>query len=542
MTRRANPVRDALSTARRADAELPSLLPPDCPVVCIGSSQGKVFWYLNDIGQLVDIGAQQHSKNTVGALFSLNIGWLRKHFPKSFDAETGEARDFNVNAASEALRHECQRLRRDWEPGDNIRGRGVWPGADNEPVVHLGSVILAGGQPSRPGLRGDIVYPLRPDRPPPHPEAQPGGTEGPAAEVLAHLDQWHWAEPRLHPRLVLGWIAGAFLSGILPWRPHLWVTAPRGAGKSTLFRFLSALFVRDQGIIAIEDASAAALRARLKHDALPVALDETEPSEDNSRIKGILELMRLASSGGAAARATVDQQSIQQTLRFSAICASVVRPALKSQDLSRITLIEMKKPRAAQGAPVLAEGALRLLGQKMFRRMLDVWPRFHATYAAWIGALRAARLDARQSEQIGTLLALSWLAMSDLDPDTDTLEEWASLAAEATAADRAEDRPEWFRCIETLAAWTLRHEHEKAERSVVELAAIACGRTRERDPETGTLCPVSPKRMEEAQATLSRHGLRVEPLRDDKGRTLRRPWKGEDHLSAHHAGEMPGHL
>jgi energy-coupling factor transporter ATP-binding protein EcfA2 len=534
-------LRDQLATATRAGEGIPRELPEDCPVVPIGSSSGKLFWYLNDIGQLVDLGAQQHSKNTIGALFSLNIGWLRKNYPKGFD-DNDRPKDFNVNLVAEALRHEAQRRRRDWEPGDNIRGRGTWLGEDGDLVVHLGSSILAGGQPSRPGLRGDIVYPIRPERPAPMPEAQREGPDGPAAELLAILDQWNWTHATLHPRLLLGWICGSFLCGALPWRPHVWVAAPRGSGKSTFFRMLGALLVKDQGLLSIEDSSAAALRSRLQYDSLPVALDETEPSEDNRRIDALLGLLRLASSGGTVARATVEQQSIQQTVRFQAICASVVRPALKGQDLSRITLIELRKPRADQGVPAIAEGALRILGRKLFRRMLDAWPRYHDTFRAWQGALRAARLDARQSEQIGTLLTLQWLAMSDLDPDSDTLEQWATMAADATAAERVEDKPEWFRCIETLVNWTVSHDATKRDHSVVELVAMASGRHRTRN-DNGELVGMTAPQMEAAQATLARNGLRFVAMRDEAGKPLRSSWADPSAPpSSQQAGPMLGHL
>lgn len=541
--RKANAVRDGIATAKRVGGDIPRELPEDCPVTPIGSTGGMIFWYLNDIGQLVAIGAQQHSKNTLGALFSLSVRWLRKHFPKGFDETTGEARDFNTNAAAEALRHEAQRMRRDWEPGDNLRGRGTWLGQDGDLVVHLGSTLLAGGQPQRPGMRGDMVYPLRPDRPGPHPERQPDGTDGPAAELLAILSQWNWVHPDLHPRLLLGWIAGSYLCGALPWRPHLWITAPRGSGKSTFVDLVEFVLCAGKGLLAIEDASAAALRSKLQYDSLPVVLDETEPGEDNRRINDKLDLLRLASSGGSVARATVDQQAVHQTVRFMAMCSSVVRPALKAQDLSRITLIQMDAPKAGAQKPLLVEGPLQMLGRKLFRRMLDQWPRYHATFRLWDAALRAVKLDARQAEQIGVLLTLHWLALSDMDPDTDTLEEWAVKAAAGTAAERVEDKPEWFRCLETLVNWVVRHEPDKADRSIVELAAAASGRMRERDPETGVLVPLSRKAEDAAQATLARHGLRFVPVLDERKRPLRTSWHQPDaEPHADNDGPMTGHL
>jgi len=183
-----------------------------------------------------------------------------------------------------------------------------------------------------------------------------------------------------------------------------------------------------------------------------------------------------------------------------------------------------------------------VLGQKMFKRMLDAWPRYHDTFRAWQGALRAARLDARQAEQIGTLLTLQWLALSDMDPDSDTLEEWATLAADATAAERTEDKPEWFRCLETLVAWVVRHDPTKSDLSVAELMEIASGRKRTRDPD-GALVPEPPAVVEAAQSTLARQGLRFEPLRDEAGRPLRVPWNDRSAApSSQYDGPMVGHI
>jgi len=269
-------------------------LPAGCPVTALGGN-GQVFHYINAIGQFVSVGAQQHSKNILMAMFAPHVkAWLWKHYPKSFDKETGEPRDFNVNAVSTDLMADAQAPGRSWEPADNIHGRGVWPGEDGDLRVHLGARLIVGGQERAVGVIGNRVYPLRPEWKGPAPDAQADGPAGPAAEALALFSCWRWAEPALAPRLLLGWIVCGFLCGALHWRPHLWLVAPRGAGKSTLLEAVGHMLQRGDFALMAESASAPSVRATLQFDARPVVLDETEPSEDRGA--------RHPAAGGARGR------------------------------------------------------------------------------------------------------------------------------------------------------------------------------------------------------------------------------------------------
>lgn len=518
------PIRRALGGATRRNSDKPRFLPEGCPVTPLGGD-GKTFHYLNAVNQLVSLPAQQHSKNNITALFAPFVkDWCHQHYPKSLDRDTGEARDYKVDALVVDLMNEAQARGESWEPGDNIHGRGVWPGEDGDLRLHLGKTLIVGGKPRAPGIIGTAVYPLCPEWKGPADDAQSAGDTGPAAELLALLEQWNWAQPKLAPRLMLGWCMAALLCGALDWRPHVWLTAPRGSGKSTLFDLLGHLLQRGPYLLAAENASAPSLRAKLAYDARPVMLDESEPSEDNRALNATVELLRLASSGGTVMRATVDQSVVEQTVRFVAICASVVRPALKAQDASRIAVVQLLRPAPGTAAPLLRPALLQLLGRRLLRRALDGWKRWPETLHAWRQALAAQGLEARAQDQYGTLLALAWMAEQDLEPDNDSLEEWASLAAELTQPDRAEERPEWFRLIETLAATTLRDEGGRHDASVAELLETASYARRNRDPETGGWTLLSEKEAKAANATLARHGIFFEPAEDAFGKPLRRHW------------------
>jgi hypothetical protein len=162
---------------------------------------------------------------------------------------------------------------------------------------------------------------------------------------------------------------------------------------------------------------------------------------------------------------------------------------------------------------------------------------------AWRQALAAEGLEPRAQDQYGTLLAAAWIAEQDLEPDSDSLAEWARLVAEATAPDRAEERPEWFRLIETLAATPLKDEGGRSERSVAELVETAAQARREPDPQTGDLVPIPPDRAERANQVLGLHGLRFVPMRDEAGRILRGRWDDPSAPpSSQNAGPQLGHV
>ncbi|WP_027284506.1 hypothetical protein [Rubritepida flocculans] len=542
MSATVNPLRQQLANARERRPNGFRHLPADCPVLPLGGD-GRVFYYLNAIGQIMAIEAQQHSKNVLSALFAPRTDWCIKHFPKTFDKETGEPTDFKNDVLMRALVNEAQERGRAWEPSNNVHGRGVWRGEDGDLRLHLGSHLVVGGQRRAPGMVGERVYPLRPEWKGPAPDAQAAGPAGPAAELLALLDHWHWAVPGLAPRLVLGWVMASWLCGALDWRPHLWLIAPRGSGKSTLLDMLGHLLQRGDYLLAAEDASAAALRAKLGYDARPVCLDETEPSEDNRGLNNTVKLLRQSSSGGTALRATVDQAVIEQTLRFTAICASVVKPSLASQDQSRITVLQMLKPPRGSAPPLLRREALELLGRRLLRRAIDGWPRWEETRHIWREALMARGCDPRNGDQYSVLLGLAWIAEQDEPPDSDSLDIWAQMTVDATQADRAEERPEWFRLIEMLAATVLRDEGGRAETSVAELLEVASFARRRPDPETGGWTMPTAAEAERAQSVLRRHGIAFEPVCDEQGRPLRRRWAEPDGPAhANNDGPMLGHV
>ena len=524
MTEPANvhPIRGALREAGSVRGKgTRRLLPDDCPVIPLGIS-GDACHYLNAIGQYVAVPTKAHSKLTIYGLFGNRASFLigPDQWGKGYDKETRQWKDFAPDKVARDLIASCHDEGPWTNAADRLRGRGAWRGEDDDLILHLGTQLLIRGQLERPGKRDRYVYPVSEDRPRPATERQPGGEEGPAAELESLLRCWNWARPEgIDARLLLGWVCAGFLCGALTWRPQVWAHGPRGCGKSTLTWLLAALFGRGEGCVVTEDASAAGVRTHLRHDSLPVLFDESEPAEDMHRLNALIELARLAASGGMVLRGTQDHGSASFTVRFMGLFGSVLRPALKAQDMSRIAFLSMR-PHTGQ-PPLLRADQLRLLGRRLHRRMVDGWPRFLETFPLWRRALMDAGMDARGGDQFGTLLAAAEVALHDDPPDSDTLEQWATLCAAETRADRAEQMPEWRRCLEHITTKQAPQWRGGELQSIGRLIAVAAGRAVLVDAETGDAMRPGRATSDDANRVLASVGLRVVPRLDERGHVLR---------------------
>lgn len=522
-------------------------LPDDCPVTPIGV-EGALCWYIDGVGQLIGVERKAHSKLAIHGLFSPHTTYLLKakaEWAKTvkqvvINDETGQPTigmdgkpltrdvvvDFRPDTVARDLMAACAELG-PFQPVGRVRGRGVWLGDDDDLVPHHGTGIVFKNAVVRPGRHGKYVYPRGPERTPPARDAQPGGAEGPAARVLTDLGCWNWSRPGLDQKLMLGWICASFYAGALEWRPHGWVNGPRAAGKSTLFRYLARLLHEPSGCIMTGNTTAAGVRSVLKDDALPALFDDAEAGETPDRIRNLVELMRAASSGSLVLRGTAEHGSASFTVRFTGLVNSILRPPLTAQDLSRLMLVQLLPLDRDARAPVMAASDLSILGQQLFRRMLDAWPRFRAELPRWISALKGAGMPGRAPEQFGVLLAAQDVALSDIPADSDTMAQLAMECAEGTASDRAEEMAEWQRCLERITSTVVpafRGGQQINLGTLIAMVAMQRVWQEEADPDTGkagglTVAPVAEQIA--ASRVLANYGLRV-VLDTDRGMPLRR--------------------
>jgi energy-coupling factor transporter ATP-binding protein EcfA2 len=503
-------------------------IPEDCPVVPLGV-EDDVCWYLDGAGQMAGIAGAKHSKLMLHKLVSPHTQYFmdaKPEWAKTIKVKEGKdvVVDFRPDTVARDLMAACT-SEGIFRPIGRVRGRGVWLGEDGDLVNHTGNGVQMRGAVMKPGRHGAHVYPRGQERPLPARDEQEGGAGGPAARIMTDLASWNWSRPEIDRHLLLGWICASFYCGALDWRPHGWITAPRASGKSTLFRYIAGLLHDPAGCVMTGDTSAAGVRAVLKHDALAVLFDDQEAGETPARIQLLVQLMRAASSGSLVLRGTDSHASASFTVRFMGLVNSILRPALTAQDLSRLMLLNLKPLAPGAREPAARKSDLGLLGQQLFRRMLDAWPRFQVELPRWKDALRQAGMPGRAPEQFGILLAAADVALQDHPADTDTITELCAACVLGTAADRAEELPEWQRCLDQITSTIVPAFRGGQQCNLGSLIAMAAMMRTWRDPENGHMFVATPADREDAQRVLGSYGLRV-VFQGEPGRPLRR-WQND---------------
>ena len=482
------------------------VLPQDCPVQPLGID-GSRCWFLDASGQLIAATPQQLGRRWLSQLFTPHVGYIEVHWPRR--NEKGEVTGMRPEACADDLVQACG-LEGVWSPYAKVRGRGAWRGEDDDLVLHCGDVLWIKGQVTRPGVRNSIVYPVQAARPRPADKPQPGGPEGPGHELHAMLRTWSWQRPGLDDLLLLGWICAGILGGALHWRPAAWVTGDRGTGKSTLQELIRYLLVDGEGIYSVSDTTAAGIRSAVGYDSLPVGLDELEAEEDNTRVNAVISLARQASSGGVILRGSSDHVGANFIARFATLYSSILVPPLRAQDRSRIALLGLK-PLGGTRPPLLQPSALRVLGQRLLRRMADRWADLPGAMETWREALLAAGYDSRGCDQFGTLLACADLALHDEAVDGDTLAAIVRRLVDTTSDERADELADWARCLEHLVTSAAPTVPGKPPQTVGTLIAMAAARRVVRDPETGESRRPDPSVQQAAADQLAAIGVRVMP-------------------------------
>lgn len=501
-------VRNHTRGAREVEGGAAGVLPDDCPVIPLGAEHDGC-WYLDALGQLRFLKARDHSRNNIVHMFSPLRAYLEAQDPWCRFDKDGNKKGIRPEAIADDLMRAAASAGV-WSPYARVRGRGAWKGQDGDLVLHLGQRLWINGRVERCGQRGEFVYPVSAERPGPHPDAQPGGVDGPAQRVLGFLRTWQWERPALDPVLLLGWLCAAMVGGALHWRPAVWVTGDRGTGKSTLHDLLRHLLVDGQGGYFGSDVTEAGIRQRVGYDSIPVCFDELEAEEDNQRVNKLIALARQAASGGTILRGGADHQGQDFVARFAVLYSSILVPPLRSQDLSRIAMLNLR-PLGGGKPPLLRPDDLHILGQRLLRRMADMWKAWPERLDQWRAQLLKTGYDARGADQFGILLAAADIALHDDEPDSDTLDEMASQLSDHMRVERAEEMPDWARCLQHITSNMAEAWSGGEKLTIGTLIAIAANRPVMRPGALADPWPVRPHQDDRtrAQDMLSSYGLRV---------------------------------
>jgi putative DNA primase/helicase len=223
----------------------------------------------------------------------------------------------------------------------------------------------------------------------------------------------------LDRELLFGWCIASQISGILKWRSHLWVSGASGSGKSEVQNSIVAPLLGSRAIYPEAGTTEAGIRQALASDSLSVIYEEAEANSQSKaqKIEAILELARTASSSSkrgtiykGSAGGAVTNFKVRSCFYFTAI-----QPSLQNKaDISRVSVIEVIKDNNKERYAELCRRRQFLTDDvcdsffmwiiknaKIILKNIDL---FCPIVASLYGG------NARNGDQIGTLLACAWTA------------------------------------------------------------------------------------------------------------------------------------
>lgn len=487
------------------DVPLGEATPPSAPTPPGRNGHFTILGYNRETYYIFQHGKRQITERSkgdfseVGLIELADINWWEANFPGARSGiDTKAAAQFIIRTAEQRGIFDTEK----------IRGRGAWLD-DGRVVYHHGSHLSVDGQPMDvTQISSQYVYEMAKSMQLPA-EVMMTDEEGKKLVDITKMFRWTVGGSAL---LFAGWIALAPICGAIPWRPHLWMTGGAGSGKSSLAKFAHSL-LKGTDVFAQGNSSEAGIRQRLRADARPVIMDESESNEegDARRVQSILGLIRQASteSDAETLKGTTDGSGMTYHIR-SMFCLASIQVALKHKaDIDRLTVLTLRSGKESDqsggnGWARMRDTMYEFCGRedtpmrgRLLRRSIELLP----TTLKNIEVFSAVGADVfgsqRDGDQYGALLAGAWSLISTAVATREQAREifdshnWQELRADA-------DSDESHRALSALMEAHVRVK-SGTELTVYELVKAASG------SPTG----VTDINDVTADALLQRHGMKV---------------------------------
>lgn len=463
---------------------------------------GELFHYMPDRSQqVVSLAASAHSKANLMRLAPLQL------WEDGFPGRSGTDWDMAVNALIQVSQSMPLFDSR------RIRGRGCWIDG-NDIIYHAGDRLIVNGEeigiPRYNSSKRSIYHgALRIEH-----EAENIASNADASKLIELCEMLSW-EKSISGKLLAGWLALAPIGGALRWRPHLWVTGPSGSGKSWIVSNIIQPIVGDAALHVQGATSEAGIRGMLGSDSLPVVFDEAE-SEDKAaqmRFENILTLARQSSTetGAGIVKGTAQGGSVTYLIRSAFLFASIGVAAVKKSDISRISILQLRKNMGQVGArhfealKALWKTTIRNDGYSakirarsvklasVIRQNCEIFARVAVDYTG----------DKRSADQVGTLLAGAYsltttkIVTEDIAREFMSRQDWNGFQSEDVDNDENQ-------CLAHLFASTIRFDVAGVNyaRTIAEVVA---------DIQSDPLCSDDAGamlRQKDRSNALQRHGVR----------------------------------
>lgn len=333
--KKARPAKTDKQTPAPATTTHHGTAPQDAPLYKALGYNGPSYYYLPR-------GTEQVSEIRRGSMTS--PAELMALAPLEFwEMAYPKAKGVDWQAAGNDLMRSCERA--GIYSRERERGRGAW--YDNgRAVLHLGDKLLVDGvQCAISDHDTRYIYtknaPLENGKP-----ALPADTID-GRKMAELFDGLNWSKS-IHGKLLAGWCVLAPICGAMPWRPHVWLTAQRGAGKTWVQDHIINPMLGPAAMMVQGSTTEAGIRQKLKQDARPIVFDEAESEDQNAqkRMKTVIELARQSSSDSSAeiVKGTAEGNGMAFRMRSMFLLGSVNVSLDQAADESRFSIISLEKP------------------------------------------------------------------------------------------------------------------------------------------------------------------------------------------------------
>ena len=473
------------------------------PFLCLGFDADANFYQPASTGQVIRLPRGCHTATHLVALAPLEY-WETLYPSRTGVNWPAAASDLHKSSAAMGI-----------FAVERIRGRGAW-WDEGRTVLHLGDRLITpeGEHPITKPFSSRYIY-QRLER-----QEGPCGvkplTVEEAAVIVSIANRFRWEVPA-SGTLLQGWVVLAPICGALRWRPHLWLTAGAGSGKSQILDRFVVPLLGDLRLPVSGATTEAGLRQTICSDAMPVVFDEAESNEkgDQQRMQAILSLARVASSESSAEmlKGSPSGDVSRYRVRSMFLMSSIATALKQGADKSRFVQLTLRSPsemgpeeREAHWQSLdrdLERYITPQLARRLIARTVSLIPVIRQSVVVFSAAAARHFDSQRLGDQYGTLMAGAWSLLSDAVPSQKEAEEcievhnWDSYSQSTEIPDEA-------RCIQTILQRQARVETDDkpVTRTIGELVELAACH--------GSCIDVSPGL---AAQTLGRHGLRVDQER-----------------------------
>jgi len=376
----------------------------DTEIRCLGfDDSGRYYYQCNRTNHIVPLKSGEHKELNFYGITS-DLTYWEKHF-----GDPDNLGRVRWKAAAAKLMNECHK--KGFFKPEAVRGGGVWEDAGRI-VAHLGrSLRVDGKDVSLTDFKSTFVYEAMVQ------EVELGApaSDEDLAKVLDLASRFPLAS-KSDAMFLAGSAVCGLLSGVTTWRPHIWLTGDQASGKSSILTyFLTPLWAPAGGVVAEGKTSDAGIRQKLRRNAYPVIVDESEADTrlDAERIEGIVSLVRSSSSvsEGRVLKGTISGQGLEFLVRSCFALCSITHALEKPQDRQRFTLIPCRMTEAHVNAwPDLKTELKATLTPEFalsfYARLISLVDLFRSNAQVYQRAIiDVLKADARVGEQLGHLLA-----------------------------------------------------------------------------------------------------------------------------------------